>query len=264
MITGDVRLQATKLKVADVDLELFDSGQGPPLLFLHGAGGFEPSQPFVAPLAKKHRLIAPSHPGFGRSSLPDWLDSVDDIAHLHLELLDKLKLQQVNLIGCSVGGWIAAEMATKSPERVRRLVMVGPVGVKLGPADKLDIPDIFAMPQADAQKLIYHDPGRAAADVAKMSDEQMAVMFRNRETLALLVWEPWMHNPKLKRRLHRIAAPALFIRGASDGLVSESYMKAYAGLLPNARTLTIPAAGHVPQLEQPDAFASAVLGFLGE
>ena len=87
-----------------------------------------------------------------------------------------------------------------------------------------------------------------------MSDDELAAMFRARETLALLTWEPWMHNPKLKRRLHRINAPALFIRGESDGLVSQNYLDAYARLLPNASTQTIKAAGHVPQLEQPAAF----------
>lgn len=250
-------------KVADVELELFESGQGSPVLFLHGASGFDQRQPFVAPLAAKRRLIAPSHPGFGKSSLPEWLDSIDDIAHIYLELLDTLGLDKVDIVGCSVGGWIAAEMATKTPERVRRLVMVGPVGVKTGSADRLDIPDIFAMPQADVQKLLFHDPAKMATDTSKMSDDELAVMFRNRETLALLVWEPWMHNTKLKRRLHRVKAPALFIRGASDGLVSDAYLKAYAALLPNARMLTIPAAGHAPHLEQPEAFASAVLEFLG-
>ena len=154
-------------------------------------------------------------------------------------------------------------MATKSPERVNRLVMVGPVGVKVGSPDMLDIPDIFAMPQSDVDKLLFHDPAKMAADTSKMTDAELAVMFRNRETLALLVWEPWMHNTKLKRRLHRVKAPALFMRGVSDGLVSGEYLKAYAALLPNARTLTIPAAGHAPHLEQPEAFASAVLEFLG-
>jgi pimeloyl-ACP methyl ester carboxylesterase len=251
------------VKVADVELELFEAGQGSPLLFLHGASGFDERQPFVAPLSVKRRLIAPSHPGFGQSSLPEWLDSIDDIAHLYLELLDTLRLDKVDIVGCSIGGWIAAEMATKSPERVNRLVMVGPVGVKTGSPDKLDIPDIFAMPQSDVDKLLFHDPARMARDVSKMTDAELAVMFRNRETLALLVWEPWMHNTKLKRRLHRVKAPALFMRGASDGLVSGDYLKAYAALLPNARTLTIPAAGHAPHLEQPEAFVSAVHEFLG-
>jgi pimeloyl-ACP methyl ester carboxylesterase len=253
-----------KLKIADIELELLEAGRGSPLLFLHGASGFAADQPFVPLLSKNRRLIAPSHPGFGGSSLPDWLDSVDDIAHLYLELLDKLGLRDVDLVGCSIGGWIAAEIATRVPERIRRLVMVGPVGIKVGPPDKLDIPDIFAMPQADVQKLIYHDPARMTPDPAKMSDEQLAAMFRARETLALLVWEPWMHNPKLRRRLHRAAMPALLIRGESDGLVSVDYLHAYARLLPDAKTLTIPAAGHVPHLEQPAAFASAAIEFLGE
>jgi pimeloyl-ACP methyl ester carboxylesterase len=253
----------TKLKVADLDLELFDSGPGRPLLFLHGGGGFDARQPFVAPLSARRRLVAPSHPGFGASRLPDWLDTADDIAHLYLELMDVLKFATVDMIGCSVGGWIAAEMATKSPERFDRLVFVGPVGIKVGPSDKLDIPDIFGMPESEMQKLLYHEPERMKRDPATMSDAELVAAFRARETLALLTWEPWMHNPKLKRRLHRIAAPALFIRGESDGLVSQAYLDAYARLLPNARTLTIEAAGHVPQLEQPAAFADAVFEFLG-
>jgi pimeloyl-ACP methyl ester carboxylesterase len=260
-------VQAIRLKVADVELELFESGNSghaPPILFLHGGGGFDPRQPFVAPLSAKRRIVVPSHPGFGKSSLPDWLDSVDDIAHIYLELMDRLELGVVDLVGCSVGGWIAAEMATKSPERFRRLVFVGPAGVKVGSPDKLDIPDVFAIPEAEMQKLLYHDPGRMKADTAKMSDDELAAMFRARETLALLTWEPWMHNPKLRRRLHRIVAPTLFMRGESDGLVSQAYLEAYAGLLPDSHTLTIKAAGHVPHLEQPAAFVAATLEFLGE
>ncbi len=265
-------MQVTKLKVADVELELFEAGQGSdrgsgqarPILFLHGGGGFSPQQPFVAPLSEKRRVVAPLHPGFGKSSLPDWLDSIDDIAHLYLELMDILKLDRIDVVGCSIGGWIAAEMATKSPERFRRIVFTAPVGVKLGPPDKLDIPDIFAMPESDVAKLVFHDPERMKPDTAKMSEDELAAMFRARETLALLTWEPWMHNPKLKRRLHRIAAPTLFIRGESDGLVSQKYLDAYARMLPDARTLTIKAAGHVPQLEQPKVFATSVLEFLGE
>jgi pimeloyl-ACP methyl ester carboxylesterase len=255
----------TKAKVAGIELELFDSGKGSglPILFLHGGGGFNERQPFVAPFAEKRRLVAPSHPGFGKSSLPDWLDSVDDIAHLYLELMDILKLERVDLVGCSIGGWAAAEMATKAPERFAHVVLVGPVGIKVGPPDKLDIPDIFAKPQDEVLKLTYHDPERMKPDMTKMTDDELTAMFRARETLALLTWEPWMHNPKLKHRLHRIAAPSLFIRGESDGLVSADYLDAYAGFLPHASKQTIKAAGHVPQLEQPAAFTASVLNFLG-
>jgi pimeloyl-ACP methyl ester carboxylesterase len=166
------------------------------------------------------------------------------------------------VIGCSIGGWIAAELATKSPERVRRLVLVGPVGVKTGPVDRLDIPDIFAIPQSEMERRLFHDPARMRLDPSRMTDEQLAIAARNRETLALLVWEPYMHDPKLRHRLHRVTAPTLFLRGESDGLVSAEYLAAYARLLPNARTATILAAGHAPHVEQPDAFAASVLQFL--
>jgi pimeloyl-ACP methyl ester carboxylesterase len=252
------------MRIAGIELEVHDKGSGEPLLFLHSAQGFDERQQIAALLAAKRRLIAPSHPGFGRSSLPDWLDSVDDIAYVYLQLLDELKIPKVDIIGCSIGGWIAAEMASKSPERIGKLVMVGPVGVKLGTVDRLDIPDIFAMPPEAADRLLFHEPERMKMDPAKLTDDELSIRLRNRETLALLTWEPWMHNPKLKHRLQRAGMPALFVRGESDGLVSNEYLQGYAKLMPRARTQTIPSAGHAPHLEQPKAFADAVLRFLDE
>jgi pimeloyl-ACP methyl ester carboxylesterase len=249
------------LKLGDVDLELHEVGEGPPLLFLHSGQGFVPEQAFVGMLAKRYRVIAPSHPGFGASSLPDWIDSVDDIAHIYLELMDRLDLAKAKLIGCSIGGWIAAELATKSPERIEKLVLVGPEGVKVGTPYKLDIPDIFAMSQEQMAKTMFHDPAKARVDFSKLSPEQLTVIARNRETLALLVWEPYMHNPKLKHRLHRVDMPVLFMRGEGDGLVSADYLAKYAKLVPNAQIATIAAAGHSPQSEQPEAFVAKVTSF---
>ena len=200
------RFSRATMPLAGIELELFEGGEGTPLLFLHGAQGVLPAQGFLATLASKRRVIAPSHPGFGRSTLPDWLDRADDIAHIYLELMDRLGLDAVDVIGCSVGGWIAADLATTAPERVRRLVLVGPVGVKVGPADRLDIPDIFAMPQEKLNGLLYHDPDKHRPDFATMSDEELTIVVRNRETLALITWEPYMHNPKLRHRLHRVTA----------------------------------------------------------
>jgi pimeloyl-ACP methyl ester carboxylesterase len=110
--------------------------------------------------------------------------------------------------------------------------------------------------------LLFHDPDRARLDPSRLTDEQLAIAARNRETLALLAWEPYMHNPKLRHRLHRVTAPALFLRGESDGLVSADYLTAYARLLPNARTAAITAAGHAPHLEQPEQFVRMALAFL--
>ena len=256
-------MKRTAVTIAGCELEIHEGGSGAPLLFLHPGGGFNPEDFYVELLTATHRVIAPSHPGFGGSQLPDWIDHVDDIAHIYLELMDKMGLAKVDVIACSVGGWIAAEMMTKTPERFGKVVLVAPVGVKTGPTDKLDIPDIYVMPPADVPKLMYHDPVKNAVQPAMLSDEELAISARNRETLALLVWEPYMHNPKLKRRLHRVASPTLFMRGASDGLISAAYLEAYAALVPGATTATIPEAGHGPQIEQPQAFARMALDFLG-
>ncbi len=250
------------ITLAGCAVELFETGEGAPLLLLHSGQGFVPDQPYVGMLSRRRRIFAPSHPGFGRSELPDWLDTCDDIAHIYLELMDRRGLAQVDLVGCSIGGWIAAEMASKAPERFRKLVLVAPVGVKTGPADKLDIPDIFAMPQEKVSQLLFHDPAKAQIDMSKLSDEQLTIIARNREALALLAWEPWMHNPKLRHRLHRVACPVLFLRGESDGLVSADYVARYAALMPNARIETVARAGHAVQVEQPEAFAATVLAFL--
>ncbi len=252
------------IDLAGISLELWEGGDGPPLLFLHGSGGFRGNHPFLTPLGRHRRIIAPSHPGFGRSSLPDWIDRPEDIAQIYLELLDRIAPSPIDLIACSFGGWVGAELTSMVPERFRRLVFVAPVGVKLGSRDTLDIPDMFALPAATIEKLLYHDPERFRPDPAKMTDQELTIMLRNRETAALLSWEPYMHNPKLRHRLHRVTTPALFIRGEHDGLISAEYMEGYATLLPNARTLTLPHAGHLPQIEQPEAFVSAAVAFLDQ
>ncbi len=255
-------MQRTTVNIAGCEIEVHEEGSGAPLLYLHPGGGFRPTDAFIPLLVAKRRLICPSHPGFGRSALPDWIDSVDDVAHIYLELMDHYGIAKTDILGASIGGWITAEMATKAPERFSKVVFAGAVGVKTGPADKLDIPDIFVMSPPDVPKIMFHDPSKFPFDASKFTDEELAIQVRNRETLALYVWEPYMHNPKLPHRLQRIKAPTLFLRGASDGLVSAAYMDAYAKLVPGAKTLTIPEAGHGPHQEQPQAFAKAVLDFL--
>jgi pimeloyl-ACP methyl ester carboxylesterase len=251
-----------KISIAGIELEMFERGQGTPILYLHGGAGLGPDVAFLELLAKERRVIAPSHPGFGKSSLPDWLDSIDDIAHVYLELMDRLGLARTDVIGFSIGGWIAAEIATKVPERISRLVLIGPVGVKTGLPDKLDIPDVFALPRDKLDRLRFHDVAKNPVNLAAMSEDELQVVARNSETLALLTWEPYMHNPKLRHRLHRLTMPTLFLRGASDGIVSADYLERYAKLVPNARLDTIAQAGHLPHAEQREATLAKVLQFL--
>ena len=259
--SGQVGLRRETLKLGEIELELHQGGSGPPLLYLHGGSGPAASAPFLATLARRFRVIAPSHPGFGGSSLPIWIDSIDDYAHLYLELIDRLAITGVTLVGHSIGGWTAAELATKSTHDISKLVLIGPVGIKVGPVDKLDIPDIYAMSQEQMEKLLFADPDRWRPDPSKMTDADLLIRARNRQTLALVTWEPYMHNPKLKHRLHTIDCQTLLIRGAQDGLVSKDYAAAYAGLIPGAKLVTIDGAGHSPQIEQADRFIAEIERF---
>jgi pimeloyl-ACP methyl ester carboxylesterase len=252
------------ISLAGVDIDVWEGGDGPPLLFLHGAGGFRTGPAYLDRLGRHRRIIAPSHPGWGLSGLADWMDRPEDIAHLYLELLDRLRIEHLDIVGTSFGGWVAAELATMQPRRLRRLVLVAPAGVKTGDRDALDIPDMFATPAATLERMLYVEPEKFRPDPAKMSDEDLRVMLRNRESFALFAWDPYLHNPKLPHRLHRVTCPTLFLRGEKDGLISAAYMERYAALLPDARAITLPNAAHVPQMEQPDAFCDAVLNFLRE
>jgi pimeloyl-ACP methyl ester carboxylesterase len=251
------------VSVHGVTLELLERGQGRPILWIHGEDGLDPSAPFIDLLAAHGRVVAPSHPGFGHSPDASNIDSVDDLAYLYLDLLAERNLRDVLVIGSSLGGWIAAEMAVKSSERFGGLVLVAPLGIKVGDRETRDIPDIFALPPDEVTRLQYRDPARAALDPTKLSDDQLTVIARNREATALYAWEPYFHNPKLKRWLHRVGVPTLLLWGADDRFVTAAYYgAAYRAAIPGARFETIDGAGHFPHIEEPRAFAERVRGFL--
>jgi len=252
---------AKELLAGGVPLSYLDRGAGAPILLLHGAGGLPPDAPFLDGLAALGRVIAPTHPGFGRAVLPDWIDSVDDLAYIYLDLLDVLDLRDVTVIGCSMGGWIAAEIAVKSTARLARLILVDAVGIKVSDRLTRDIVDIFATDPAELVRLAFADPSRAV-DPATLSDEALQIVARNREASALYLWEPYAHDPKLPRRLHRIDVPTLVLWGESDGIVTPAYGRAYCERIPGARFELIPNAGHVPHIEQPEAFVEQVARFI--
>lgn len=258
-------LTAANRHVADVRglaHEYFEMGSGAPIVFLHPGRGLHGAQPFLDQLAPHARVIAPSHPGFGESQLPPWMTSVEDLAYHYLDFFDALDLRGVTLVGSSFGGWLAAALAIKPSDRIRRLVLMDAVGAKFGGRNDREIVDIWARTRADLGKLMFHDPARGAIDYASLSEEELKIHARNRESEALFGWSPYMHDPKLVRRLHRILAPTLVLWGASDGIVSPDYGRAYAAAIPAARFGLIERAGHLPYIEQPEACAKALLNFI--
>jgi len=250
------------ITVNGVRVELIERGAGKPLLFLHPGIGIEPTAAVLDRLAARARVLAPVHPGFGRSEQPRSFDTVDDLAYFYLDLLDELDLRDTVVAGVSFGGWIAAEMAIKSTARISHLVLANAVGIKVGDRETRDIVDIYAIPEKEFVELAYFDPAVGTRDYKAMPDGEVLAAARNREATARYAWSPYMHDPKLRGRLHRIRVPTLLLWGTADRILSEPYGRAYAAAIPGARFELIERAGHFPHLEQPQAFADKVFAFV--
>jgi pimeloyl-ACP methyl ester carboxylesterase len=253
---------APALVVNGTRIELIERGAGRPLLFLHPFIGIDPKAAVLDRLAARGRLLAPTHPGFGRSELPKGFDTVDDLAYFYLDMIEQLDLRQVALIGVSLGGWIAAAIAIKCADRLSHLVLANAVGIKVGDRESRDVVDIFAIPDERFRELAYFDPAAGAVDYKALPFENALWASRNREATARYAWSPYMHDPKLRGRLHRIRIPTLMLWGMNDGILSEAYGRAYCAAIPGARFEPIERAGHFPHLEQPDQFAERVLAFV--
>jgi len=248
------------LSVAGVRTHLRRGGRGAPLLVLPPE--LAPSQwfPYLDALATRFQVLAPDHPGFGNSERPDWLDGIDDLVIHYADLLDLLGLERVSIVGTSLGGWIAAELAVAQPQRIERLVLVGAAGLKVDGVDRLDL---FFHPIDDTLRHLFHDPARAAQLFpAESGADAIVHAYRDATTLARLAWNPYLYNPKLERRLRRVTAPTLIVWGSEDRMLPLPHGEAYARAIPGARLETIPECGHLVPFEQTHRFAEVVLPFL--
>jgi pimeloyl-ACP methyl ester carboxylesterase len=189
------------------------------------------------------------------------MTTVDDLSYFYLDLMEQLDLRDATVVGVSFGAWVAAAIAVKSTARIARLVMADAVGIKVGDRETRDIVDIFALTDPQLNELAYWDPKIAARDYKAMPVAAVTAVARNREALGRYGWQPYMHDPKLKGRLHRIRVPTLFLWGTHDRILTEAYGRAYCAAIPGARFELIDKAGHYPHLEQPQAFADRVLAF---
>ncbi len=254
----DVTVHETRVRV-------LTAGSGEPLLYLHDPGDLGPWSPLLAGLAGHFAVWRPDHPGFNASADGGEIDSVHELAFFYLDLLDQLGLDRVIVVGADLGGWVAADLATIEPQRVSRLILAAPRGTRTDER----VPDVFLLSPAELAELTYHtDEARSAArrhaDQLADDPDRFLRYLRNRSATAHLGWNPYLHDPKLPRRLHRAAAPALILWGAQDRLLPVRHARRWAELLPRARVTIIDDAGHLPLTEQPDASLQAIRTFCGE
>ncbi|MFL5068375.1 MAG: alpha/beta fold hydrolase [Xanthobacteraceae bacterium] len=235
-------------------------GRGAPLLFLHGGNGASEWRPFMADLAQAFDVIVPEHPGFGGSETPQWLDNVGDLAYFYLDVIEALGLVRVHLVGTSLGGWVAAEVAVRRSPALASLVLAAPAGIHLEGVAK---GDIFMWSAEESARNLFHDPEwtKQALD-RPVSEAEQTMAMGNRATMARLAWQPRLYNPHLAKWLHRIDAPTLILWGDDDKVIPPAYGKAFAELIPQSRLEVIGNCGHLAHIERKDEFVGHITRFI--
>lgn len=257
------RGRSETINVAGRATVIRSAGDGPPFVYLHStlAESFV-WFPFFHTWSKEFRVLVPTHPGFGESEGFDEIDSIEDMAFHYIELFDALGLERVILGGVSLGGWIAAEIATRWPERVKRLWLSGAPGLWVENKRKGEL--FRVMHDRDKlRKMLFHDPESTAARMVVQDDpsiDRMLAAYQSLTVLARLAWER-PYNPKLASRLHRIQCPVLLVWGANDELVPPEFGEEYAKYLPQAQMKLIPECGHMVMFEREAEFVEEVAAF---
>ena len=235
-------------------------GAGEPLLILHGASGAGAWLPFMRSLSEKFDVLVPEHPGFGDSDTPDWLDTIHDLAYFYLDFLDTLNLNRVHLVGLSLGGWVAAELAVRATRRLATLTLADAAGIHVN-----GVPQIDTFLRTDEQRIrdFFHDPKLADEMVARVLRPELEdVAMKNRVTVAKLSWQPRGYDPHLAKWLHRIDVPTLLLWGDDDRLFPKDYAFAFQKLISGSKAVIIPECGHVPHVEKPATFVAELQRFI--
>ena len=252
----------TMIDVAGNQVELFSGGSGPPLLFLHGAGGNAGWQAYHEELAKSYTVYVPSQAGFNGTERPDWLYTITDLCHFNHAMSEALGLKDYVLMGSSMGGWVAAEMAAMSRAGLKALILVGAAGIK---PENSEIAEIFMVSAQTRMAHRFHDisqvPNREVYEREPTAEENL-VAHSNQEMASRLCWRPYLHNPSLPHYLGRVDTPTLIVWGRQDAIIPLECGEMYEAALPNAQFKVIENCGHSPALEKPSEFLAAVNEFL--
>ncbi len=242
------------------DIVFSEQGQGRPILLLHGGAGPQSVAGFATLLAQKYgaRVLTPTHPGFNGTARPEGLTTIGGLADGYVQLLDDLDLTGVTVVGNSIGGWVAAEIALRHSPRVASVVLVDAAGLRI---DAHPIVDFFSLTMDQVADLSYRDPDAFRIKVDALPDEAKKAMAANRATLAVY-GGTGMADPTLLDRVSAIRVPVLVVWGAADRIVPVEHGRAYAEAIPGARFVLIEEAGHLPQLETPDRLADEIWNFV--
>ena len=250
------------VEVQGKKIQLTVGGDGPPLLYLHSAGGEADWLPFHERLAKHFKVYVPAHPGFALSTGLEGIRDINDLAWHYVDFCEQLGLSHLPVVGFSLGGWLACEIAILRPQLIDQMVLVAAAGLRVegAPMAELFVDDFDKLRQ-----LLFFDPNGPAVSAAMpltIDDPRILLWLRAREATARVGWNPYLHNPRLRAHLRRVQQPALAIWGRHDKLIPAAHGEEYAKLLPHCRFEAIEQCGHMVPFEKTDELAARTLSFL--
>ncbi len=254
--------QTEYLDIAGRRTQITRGGSGPPLLYLHSAGGETEWTRFHAALAEHFTVLLPAHPGFDGSDDLASGEGIEEFAWHYVDLLDHLQLERVPVVGFSLGGWTGMELAVRRPERVEKLVLINTAGIQL---DEAPISELFVDDLDVLRQRLYFDPdGPAVAESMPTStdDPRLFQWLRASEATARVAWQPYLHNPRLLNHLRRITCPVKILWGEHDHLIPLAIGQYLARELPQASLTVFPETGHMLPYEQTNRFVEEVVKFL--
>lgn len=258
------RPQSKTINVGGKKTQLTVGGSGPPLLYLHSASGETDWMPFHQQLADDFTVYLPAHPGFALSEGLDQIEDIYDLVWHYVDLLDLLGLQRLPIIGLSIGAWLGVELAIHRPERVERLVLAAAAGLHLADAP---MAEIFVDDLQQIRELLFFDPSSEALQLVvptSLDDERILNWIRAREATARIGWNPYMHNPRLRQQLHRVACPTLVMWGREDKLIPLAHGTYYAEHIPDAQLNVFEQCGHMIPFEKTDEFVADITRFVAK
>lgn len=248
-----------ELNVRGTSIKVMGAGAGSPLLLLRGTDASDAWLPYMDRLAERHQVILPEHPGFGGKPMPAWLDSISDMANFYLDLIDELELSGIHLVGTSLGGWIAADLAHRCSTKLASLTLVGAAGLRVAGSEGIDI---FLRSEEQGLRDRFHDTARADEAIARMlAPDTEDIRLANAIAIARVAWKPRLYDPQLAKWLHRINVPTSIVWGEHDQLFPVAHAHAFHEAIPGSRLTTVPACGHAVALDKPEALVASILDF---